>query len=105
MFSLQASINDDAPVFGAAVRACEKRIFPVECDWTNRALDGVGVEFNAAIIDEAHPAPDIPTYDCSGETLIAIGDRYESLRIALERLMKAVGLPAQAFASVSRRVP
>ena len=83
----------------------EKRIFPVECDWTNRALDGVGVEFNAAIIDEAHPAPDIPTYDCSGETLIAIGDRYESLRIALERLMKAVGLPAQAFASVSRRVP
>jgi hypothetical protein len=41
LFSLQASINDDAPVFGAAVRACEKRFFPVEWDWTNRALDGV----------------------------------------------------------------
>jgi hypothetical protein len=31
-----------------------------------------------------------------GEELIPIADDYEPLRIALERLRKAVGLPAQA---------
>ena len=32
---------DDGPVLGAAVGASEQCIFPVECDRTDRALDGV----------------------------------------------------------------
>ncbi len=27
-------------------------VLATECDWTDRALDGVGIEFDATIIDE-----------------------------------------------------
>ena len=48
--------GDDGPVLGTAVGACEQRIFPVERDRTDRALDGVVVELDTAIIDEARQA-------------------------------------------------
>src|SRR5437879_13350933 len=40
-------------MLGAAVRTCEQCIFPVERDGTDGALDGVVVEFDAAVVDEA----------------------------------------------------
>ena len=43
-------------MFGAAIRACEQSIFPVERDGADGALDGVVVEFDAAIVDEARQA-------------------------------------------------
>ena len=45
--------GDDSPVLGTTVGACEQRIFPVERDRTDRALYGVVVELDTAIIDEA----------------------------------------------------
>jgi hypothetical protein len=45
--------GDDGPVLGTAVGACEQRIFPIERDGTDRALGGVVVELDTAIIDEA----------------------------------------------------
>jgi hypothetical protein len=45
--------GDGGPVLGTAVGACEQRIFPVECDRTDRTFDGVVVELDTAIIDEA----------------------------------------------------
>lgn len=48
--------GDDGPMFGAAVGACEQRIFTVQRDRTDRALDGVIVELDTAIIDEARQA-------------------------------------------------
>src|SRR5690606_32671310 len=41
------------PVLGTAVGACEEHILPVECDRTDRALDGVGIDPDAAIVEEA----------------------------------------------------
>src|SRR5271170_8172572 len=50
--------SDDGPVFGAAVRACEQSIFPVERDGANGTFDGVVVELDATIVDEARqPLP------------------------------------------------
>ena len=49
-FNLRVSIRE--AMFGAAVRSCEQRIFPVECDQTDGAFDGIVVEFNATVVDE-----------------------------------------------------
>src|SRR5258706_74078 len=43
-------------MLGAAIRTCEQCIFPVERDGADGALDGVVVEFDAAIVDEARQA-------------------------------------------------
>ena len=45
--------GDGGPMLGAAIGACEQRIFPVERDRTDRTFDGVVVELDTAIIDEA----------------------------------------------------
>ena len=47
--------GDDGPMLGAAVGACEQRVFPIERDRTDGAFDGV-VKLDAAIIDEARQA-------------------------------------------------
>lgn len=44
--------SDDGPVLGTAVGTCEQRIFPVERDRADRALDGVVVELDTAVIDK-----------------------------------------------------
>ena len=43
---------DGGPVVGAAVRASEQSIFPVQRDRADGTLDGVVVELNAAIVEE-----------------------------------------------------
>jgi hypothetical protein len=48
--------RDDGPMFGASVRAGEQRVFPIERDRADGALDGVVVELDAAVIDEARQA-------------------------------------------------
>src|SRR6478609_3520283 len=48
--------GDSGPVFGAAIRTGEQRIFPVERDGADGAFDGVVVELDAAIVDEARQA-------------------------------------------------
>jgi hypothetical protein len=56
-------------VFGAAIRSREQRIFPVERDGADGAFDGIVVELDTAIVDEARqtfPARQgVP--DCFGE--------------------------------------
>jgi hypothetical protein len=41
---------------GAAFGACEEGIFPVERYGTDRALDGIAVDLDAAVVDEAGKA-------------------------------------------------
>ena len=48
--------GDGGPVFGAAIRACEQSIFPVERDGADGAFDGVVVKLDTAIVDEAGQA-------------------------------------------------
>src|SRR5262249_1907147 len=48
-------------MFGATVG---ERILTTELDWADRSFDGVVVEFDAAIIDEARQA--LPTRECGG---------------------------------------
>src|SRR6476646_7157722 len=48
--------RDSGPMLGATVGAREQRIFPVERDRAYRALDGIVVELDAAIVDEARQA-------------------------------------------------
>jgi hypothetical protein len=52
--------SDDSPVLGAGVRACEQRIFPIQRDRTDSAFDGIVVELDGAIIDEARQARPAP---------------------------------------------
>jgi hypothetical protein len=61
--------GDGGPVFGAAIRACEQGIFPVERDGADGAFDGVVIELDATIVDKACQAlparQGVP--DCVGE--------------------------------------
>ncbi len=43
-------------MLGTAVRACEQSVFAVERDGADGAFDGVVVELDAAIVDEARQA-------------------------------------------------
>jgi hypothetical protein len=45
--------GDGGPVLGASVRTREQRILSVERDRADGAFDGVVVELDAAVIDEA----------------------------------------------------
>lgn len=48
--------SDDGPMLGAAVRSCEECILAVERDRADRAFDGVAVDLDAAIVEEARQA-------------------------------------------------
>src|SRR5260221_10843719 len=61
--------TDDCPTNPAAITTCEQMILSSESHRTNRALDRVGVEFDAAIMQEARqtfPARERVT-DCLGK--------------------------------------
>ena len=45
--------GDGCPVFGAAVGAGEEGVLAVERDWADSALDDVGIDLDAAIVEEA----------------------------------------------------
>ena len=50
--------GDGGPMFGASVRPREQRVLSVERDRADGSLDGVVVELDAAVIDEARqPVP------------------------------------------------
>lgn len=60
-----ASLNergDDCPMFSAAIRAGEESILAIEGNGTNGTLNDVGVDFDAAVVDEA----DKPIPTCHG---------------------------------------
>jgi hypothetical protein len=48
--------RDGGPMLGASVGTREQRVLPVERDRADGALDGVVVELDAAIVDEARQA-------------------------------------------------
>lgn len=48
--------RDGGPMLGASVGTREQRVLPAERDRADGALDGVVVEFDAAVIDEARQA-------------------------------------------------
>ena len=68
--------SDDSPMLGSAVRAGEKRIFPIERNGTDRALDDVGVDLYASVVDEARQA--IP----AGER---VADRFGELGLLADQ--------------------
>ena len=71
--------GDCRPVLSTAVGAGEERVFPIEGDWSDRAFDHVGVDLDAAVVEEA--AKSSPTRervaDCLGELALLAdqGDR------------------------------
>jgi hypothetical protein len=50
--------GDDGPVVAAIVRSGEEGVLAVESERADRSLDGVGVDLDAAIVEEAaEPGP------------------------------------------------
>jgi hypothetical protein len=45
--------SDDGPVLSAAVRAREEGVLSVERDRADRPLDGVGVDLDTSVVEEA----------------------------------------------------
>jgi len=43
---------DDGPVLRSGIMACEEPVFAVEGDGTDGALDGVGIQFDATVVEE-----------------------------------------------------
>jgi hypothetical protein len=48
--------SDGGPMLGASVGTREQRVLPVERNRADGALDGIVVEFDATVIDEARQA-------------------------------------------------
>lgn len=44
--------RDDGPVLRSGIVASEERVFAVESDGTDGSLDGVGIEFDATVVEE-----------------------------------------------------
>jgi hypothetical protein len=40
-------------MLGASIGAREQRVLAIECDWADRPLDDIGVDLDAAVVDEA----------------------------------------------------
>jgi len=50
--------GDDRPMFRPGVGACKERVLPIESNWPDGSLDSVGVDLDAAVVDE--PGQPIP---------------------------------------------
>jgi hypothetical protein len=51
-----ASLNErseDRPVFSAVIRSGEQMILSAQCNRSHRALDDVGIDFDATIVEKA----------------------------------------------------
>ena len=44
--------RDDGPVLRAGIMASEERVFAVQGNWPDCALDGVGIQFDATVVEE-----------------------------------------------------
>jgi hypothetical protein len=44
---------DDGPMLGSAIGPREERIFPVQCNRPDAALDDIGIDLDAAVVEEA----------------------------------------------------
>lgn len=50
--------RDDRPILRPGIMASEERVFAVEGDRTDGALDGVGIQFDATVVEEQdQPVP------------------------------------------------
>ena len=50
--------RDDGPVLCPGIMASEERVFAVQGNWPDCALDGVGIQFDAAVVEEQdQPVP------------------------------------------------
>lgn len=81
--------GDDGPVLGAAVGACEQRIFSVERDRTDRTLDSVVVELDTAIIDEARQA--LPARERIADGLGELALLADQGELCVEPLLESIG--------------
>jgi hypothetical protein len=46
------------PMLGTAIGARKQRVLAIECDGTDRSLDNIGVDLDAAVVDKAgEPSP------------------------------------------------
>jgi hypothetical protein len=52
--------GEDGPIFGAVIMTGEESILARQSLWAHRTLDDVGVEFDAAIVEEAGQAVPMP---------------------------------------------
>ena len=75
--------GEDGPIFGAVIVAGEESILACQSLWAHRALDDVGVELDAAIIEEAGQAVPVPQPVANG--LGRIGAAREVARAVARR--------------------
>ena len=68
--------GDDGPMLRGAVGAGEERILPGQSQRPDRSLDGIGVEFGAAVIEEEAQAR--PPREC-------IADGFGELRLLADQ--------------------
>ena len=81
--------RDSGPMLGATVGAREQRIFPVERDRADRALDGIVVELDAAIVDEARQA--FPTRERIADGLGELALLTDQAEFCAQPLLECIG--------------
>jgi hypothetical protein len=59
--------GDDRPVVSAIIGSCEERVLAVERQWPDAALDGVGVQLDTSVAEEAAEA--VPVAQCIADSL------------------------------------
>lgn len=48
--------GDHGPILSAVIRSCEERVLAIERDRADRPLDGIGVDLDPAVVEEAREA-------------------------------------------------
>ena len=83
---------DDRPPFATTVAACEQLIFSSKPDGTDRAFDGIGVEFNTAVMEEARQALPSRKRVANGFSEVLRPDIWESCASSHFRKASITGL-------------
>ena len=98
--------GDDRPVFTATIRTSKQGVLSVQCDRADGALDDVGVDLNASIIEEAREA--FPARECIADRLgqlCLLADQQKFFtQPGLERVKKRLGFfltDCPAFVSIT----
>jgi hypothetical protein len=87
--------GDDRPVVSAVVGACEKRVLAVERQRPDAALDGVGIQFDASVVEEA--AEPVPVAQCIANSLGEATFAADLAEPHIEHAPKVIDDDAAAF--------
>ena len=76
-------------MFGATIGTCEQRIFAIERDGADRSFDGIVIDLDAAVVDEAGQA--FPSRQGVADRLGELAFLADQAKFRAQPLLECVG--------------